>query len=73
MPPGDLVVAFTDGVDECHYGKPESSVRIDHVAELFGVVSSVEVFVEALGALALSGVDGHPGGQDNLAIAATEA
>lgn len=70
--PGDFVVAFTDGVDECHYGKPKTSVSIEHIVDLASVVSSADVLVEALAELALRGVDDHPGGQDNVAIAACE-
>jgi hypothetical protein len=69
---GGLLVAFTDGVDECCYGRPERSIGASHLAALFERVGPVpSSFVRDLAQLALDGVDGHPGGEDNLAIAAT--
>jgi hypothetical protein len=72
--PGDLLVVFTDGVNECQYGSPATSIGPRHL-EALAIRSTwdVEAFVEALAALALEGVDGHPGGEDNLALAATRA
>lgn len=68
---GDVLMLFTDGVDECHYGCPETSVQDNHIHELYSKYSrNVTQFVSALAALALSGVNGSPGGQDNIAIAA---
>ena len=32
---GGLLLAFTDGVDECHYGAPRTSIRGRHRVELF--------------------------------------
>jgi hypothetical protein len=70
--PGELVVAFTDGVDECHYGKPDTSIGKRHLWNLLpDAGGSPEHYVRALAELALQGVGGNPGGQDNLAIAAT--
>ena len=68
---GELLLIFTDGVDECHYGYPETSVNDDHIHKLFlNNKGDVKSFVSHLASLALSGVNGNPGGQDNLAIAA---
>lgn len=68
---GDVLMLFTDGVDECHYGCPETSVQDNHIHELYSKYPrNVAQFVSALAALALSGVNGNPGGQDNVAIAA---
>jgi hypothetical protein len=66
--PGDIMLTFTDGINECHYRSPETSIGFDHIE---GVVnSSLEPLriVQQLAALALSGVDGNPGGQDNIAL-----
>ena len=68
---GEVLVIFTDGVDECHYGYPETSVNDSHIHKLFlRNQSDIKAFVTQLASLALSGVNGNPGGQDNLAIAA---
>ena len=72
--PGELVLAYTDGIDGCHYRSPATSVQAHHIADIaeetgydpFEVVSKVT-------ALALDGVDGNPGGQDNIAIVASSA
>jgi hypothetical protein len=67
---GGLLVAFTDGVDECCYRQPERSIRRAHLDRLFGTHGAdAEAYARALGRLALEGVDGHPGGEDNLALA----
>lgn len=81
LQPGDLVVACTDGVDECHYHRPETSVGPAHLRQLWrggangaggaGAAVGAAEFAGALARLALRGVDGHPGGQDNVAIVAT--
>jgi len=58
-------------VDECHYRSPETSVRSGHRRMLHGQVGSDPApYVRALLGLALEGVDGNPGGQDNVAVAA---
>jgi len=69
--PGALVVVFSDGVNECEYGSPATSIGTRHLEALWrSSAGSCERFVGGLAALALTGVDGHPGGEDNLAIAA---
>lgn len=69
--PGGLLLAFTDGVDECHYRRPETSIRPAHLAALFAETGpDPRRYAERLARLALAGVDGHPGGEDNLALAA---
>jgi hypothetical protein len=69
--PGELVVVFTDGVNECEYGSPETSIGLRHMQSLMiRAAGHPERFVDLLAQLALSGVDGHPGGEDNLALAA---
>jgi hypothetical protein len=71
---GDLLLAYTDGIDECHYCRPETSVTPQIMAELWRENGDEpEAYVRRLVELALSGVDGHPGGQDNLAVVAAPA
>jgi len=68
--PGRLLVAFTDGVDECCYGRPALSVGPAHLEALYREVGArAEAYARGLARLALEGVGGHPGGEDNLAIA----
>jgi hypothetical protein len=72
--PGDLLLAYTDGIDECHYCRPETSVTPQIMAELWRETGSEpEAYVRRLVELALAGIEGHPGGQDNLAVVATRA
>lgn len=69
---GDVLLAFSDGVNECHYRRPQTSVNLHHVQALFDEAAGLVDFVEELGRLALRGVDEHPGGQDNIAIVAVQ-
>lgn len=72
--PGDLLLAYTDGIDECHYGEPATSVTPEIMAALWrDTGGEPDAYVRRLVELALAGVDGHPGGQDNLAVAAAKA
>jgi hypothetical protein len=67
--PGDVMVMHTDGVDECHYRNPASSIRPAHIIELvdrFGV--NPAMLATEVAESALVGVDGNPGGQDNIAV-----
>jgi hypothetical protein len=71
---GDLLLVYTDGVDECHYRQPRTSVRPRHLAQVLAETGNdPKRYAEGLAALALSGVDGYPGGEDNLAIAVAVA
>ena len=68
---GSVLMLFTDGVDECHYGHPETSIQDRHIFDLYRKhPHDPAVLVSELARLSLLGVDGNPGGQDNLAIAA---
>lgn len=72
--PGALLLAFTDGVDECHYRSPATSIGARHIAAVFeGVGPHARRFTQGLAQLALAGVDGHPGGQDNIALVVSAA
>lgn len=74
--PGSLLCLHTDGVDECHYRQPATSLtpaRIEQVAMTLGESAPEELaerFAHLLARAALAGVEGYPGGQDNLAILA---
>ena len=72
--PGELLLAYTDGIDGCHYRRPETSVLPSHIHRIavdtkFDPLAVVSQTVT----LALSGVDGHPGGQDNIVMIAADA
>jgi hypothetical protein len=61
-------MAFTDGIDECHYRSPATSLGSAQFVELFDEVGAApEIYCGRLAQWALDGLDGHPGGQDNLA------
>lgn len=67
--PGALLVACSDGVHECCYRNPRDSIRPKHLLELLERAGAEpEPFARRLCKLALQGIDGHPGGQDNIAI-----
>lgn len=66
--PGDMLLAYTDGIDECHYRSPQTSVnRHDIEAIVANHQSPIDVVTE-LATLAMGGVRGNPGGQDNIAL-----
>lgn len=66
---GDLLLAFTDGIDECHYRRPETSLRPEHLRAIFTEAGADPTrYARRLVQQALAGVDGHPGGQDNIAL-----
>ncbi len=69
--PGDMLLAFTDGVNECHYRHPATSIRESDISEVVSAAGFDHLrVVNDLGQLALKGVRGNPGGQDNVAIVA---
>ncbi len=77
-PPGSLLVAYTDGVDECCYGTPERSLGLGDIADVLERVDAREqdepqAFVEQLARAALRGAQPDAGGQDNIAIVASRA
>lgn len=70
--PGDVILSCSDGVFECHYGSPETSLTLADLESLFIRFSGdVDAYVEAISHDALMGVRGNPGGQDNIAIVAS--
>jgi hypothetical protein len=69
VPPDGLLLAFTDGVDECHYRQPASSIRPAHLQALFERTGPAPArYAAELVQMALDGVEGQPGGQDNVAL-----
>jgi serine/threonine protein phosphatase PrpC len=72
--PGELLLVYTDGINECHYREPKTSVTPELMGELWlSTAGNPESYVRELVELALAGVGGHPGGQDNLAVVALQA
>ncbi|MDF1702723.1 MAG: hypothetical protein P1V36_16365 [Planctomycetota bacterium] len=70
-PPGELLVAFTDGVDACVYGQPRRSPgRADRVALFEQTGNSPVAYVRALVEQSLAGLPDELGGQDNIAVGA---
>lgn len=66
----DILLLFTDGIDECHYGSPQTSVTDDMIHKVFmNRHIDLKARIGNLANLALHGVGGNPGGQDNIAIA----
>lgn len=72
--PGDMMLTFTDGVDECNYRSPATSIRPHHLEDLVAKANgdTLEATSQIV-ALALSGVDDNPGGEDNIALVAANA
>lgn len=66
LAPGELLLLATDGVTECHYGSALTSVTAQVMARLYS--AGAEEFARRVGEQALAGVDGNPGGQDNVAL-----
>ena len=63
----------SDGIMECHYRSPQTSISPAHLRELDQPGVSSREFVEKLVQMALRGVDGNPGGQDNIVVISAEA
>jgi len=63
------VLVFSDGIDECHYRSPGTSIGPRHIHDVFARTGpDPETFTNSLMELALDGVDGNPGGEDNIAL-----
>lgn len=66
---GELLMLFTDGVYECHYRSPLTSVGLEDLARARNQAgSSAGSVCQEVVTQALHGVRGFPGGQDNLAL-----
>ncbi|GMU52092.1 MAG: hypothetical protein AMXMBFR33_12380 [Candidatus Xenobia bacterium] len=66
--PDELLLAFTDGVNECHYQSPLTSVGADDLVNALRSGPSPAAVCREVTQSALRGVRGFPGGQDNLAL-----
>lgn len=70
LQPGETLLLYTDGINECCYRDPFRSIRLEHLSQLQTEHPRPEGFSRALMDLALAGVDGNKGGQDNAVIIA---
>ena len=71
LAPGDFVRGFTDGIGECRYRKPATSVQPHHiVASVAEVQRRPSHVVTILARQALGGVGANLGGQANIAVIA---
>ena len=69
---GDVILVYTDGVDECSYRDPDHSITPEVMERVLNETGSEpDAICDAIVRLALKGVDGSPGGQDNIALAVT--
>lgn len=69
--PGEVILVFTDGIHECHYTHPETSLGVRQLRRCFDVCGDdPRCLAERIARLAMRGVSGNPGGQDNLALVA---
>lgn len=65
----EFLLAYTDGINECCYRQPVNSVNLQDVQRLYGQYKQEpQEFTQQLMHLALQGVRGHAGGQDNIAL-----
>jgi serine/threonine protein phosphatase PrpC len=72
--PQDLVLVFTDGIHECHYGSAQTSVGTAQLHRCYTACGSdPRSFAEKIAQQALRGVNGNPGGQDNIAVLASRS
>ena len=72
--PGDDLAVYTDGVDECQRNHPETSVSLeDLVAVRREMGATPATFCAGAMQLALAGVRGHPGGEDNVTFVVSRA
>lgn len=63
IPEGGALLLFTDGINECHYRHPETSIRPEHIGLLYNhAKGDVAEFAGLLTKLALTGLAGQPGG-----------
>ncbi len=67
--PDNLLLLFTDGINECHYRSPLTSIAEPELAQIRQRTGPAPLeLCRALGQQALQGVRGFPGGEDNLGL-----
>ncbi len=65
----EAILLFSDGVNECCYRQPDRSIQPSHIQTLWGYHHQQPgEFTGQLTRLALMGVLGYPGGQDNIVL-----
>lgn len=68
---GETLLLYTDGVNECCYRDPFRSVKLKHLEQIYQEhPTSACALSRTLMDLALAGVEGNAGGQDNIVIVA---
>ncbi|MCA9793937.1 MAG: SpoIIE family protein phosphatase [Candidatus Eremiobacteraeota bacterium] len=73
LPAEGAVLLYTDGINECHYRQPDTSVGAEHIHRLWKFFGQQPAeFAGQLVKLALTGIEPHPGGQDNIALIVLE-
>lgn len=69
LPERGALLLYTDGINECHYRQPDTSVGPEHIHRLWKFFGDQPAeFAGQLVKLALTGIEPHPGGQDNIAL-----
>lgn len=66
LQPGEGLMLFTDGVNECCYRDPHRSVSFGDIQEAFA--PDAVQWAKSVTNMALKGVRGNPGGEDNIAL-----
>lgn len=67
----EVLLLFSDGINECCYRNAHLSIQAGHIKQLhLELAGDVRAFGKSLVNLALTGVDGNPGGQDNVSVVA---
>lgn len=66
---GDGLLTCSDGVFECHYDRPATSIQAGDLARLWLAGSlDAEGLARGITEAALAGVRGNPGGEDNIGV-----
>jgi hypothetical protein len=67
----EVLLLFSDGINECCYRNAHLSIQAGHLRQLHQeLAGDVQALGKSLVNLALTGVDGNPGGQDNISVVA---
>lgn len=67
----ETMLLYTDGINECCYRDPYRSVGLQHLEDIYRKTKSETAqLAYCVMELAMNGVDGYPGGQDNAVVTA---